>query len=427
MKPSKTPSQARGSRPARLVAWLLVAVCALPTAPAAATEPRAAGAILAAALAGDEAEVLRQKHAFLAQPKPASGDREKARQLNAEGLRIQRLGNDLLAVQRLSEAARADPSDAEVHANLGAALLAARRPAEARRALENAVELSPGRAETWCALGEAHAALGDTRTAVAAFRLGHAFSPDEDGATPYLSRLVERGATGSPLVLAATIARDAPPLLTVGRAALVAHRRAEVAGVAEVPAVEALRARTGGTSVETLQSVDTTVLPAPSLPPSGTITVRQRDTTHAELILRWSDEAAADYCRREVPAASRQQCRGAMRWSASTVTVDCANRQLSWNGGRVGALPLDEPVAAETSGEAVRQAQQLFVIACPSHRFAQRHAARVLGSEAVARDFDVLAADSRLEQGEGRDPTDLKSSADRPLRLQTPDQRPHSG
>lgn len=426
MKPSKTPSQARDARPARLVAWLLVAVCALPTTPAAATGQRAAGAILAAALAGDEAEVLRQKHAFLAQPKPASGDREKARQLNAEGLRIQRLGNDLLAVQRLSEAARADPSDAEVHANLGAALLAARRPTEARRVLESAVELSPGRAETWCTLGEAHAALGDTRLAVAAFRLGHAFSPGEEGTTSYLSRLVEHGATGSPLVLAATIARDAPPLLTVGRAALVAQRRVEVA-VVEVPAAEAHRGETGGTPPEALQSVDTTVLPAPSLPPSGTITVRQRDTTHAELILRWSDEAAADYCRREVPAASRQQCRGAMRWSASTVTVDCVNRQLSWNGGRVGALPLDAPVAAEAPADAARQAQQLFVIACPSHRFAQRHAARVLGSEAVARDFDVLAADSRLEHGDGRDPTPLKASADRSLLIETPDQRPHSG
>lgn len=67
--------------------------------------------------------------------------------------------------------------------------------AAARDLLEQTVELEPGWAPAWLALGEAHAALGDTEAATAAFARVRVLDPEDRlGAAPRMERLAPSGA-----------------------------------------------------------------------------------------------------------------------------------------------------------------------------------------------------------------------------------------
>jgi tetratricopeptide (TPR) repeat protein len=74
------------------------------------------------------------------------------------------------ALPALTKAAALMPRDAETHGNLGSALLAAGRPAEALASLQRALELSPDDAETLVEAGDATRAVGRTAEAVALYR-----------------------------------------------------------------------------------------------------------------------------------------------------------------------------------------------------------------------------------------------------------------
>ena len=74
------------------------------------------------------------------------------------------------ALPALSKAAQLMPLDAEVHGNLGSALLAAGQPADALASLTRALELRPNDAEALLEAGDATQALGRPQEAIALYQ-----------------------------------------------------------------------------------------------------------------------------------------------------------------------------------------------------------------------------------------------------------------
>lgn len=94
--------------------------------------------------------------------KPPAGLLE-ARHLSEQGRTDQ-------AIRQLQDLATADPKAAEVHAELGHVLVAARRAKEAIAPLQTAVRLAPAAAPTWYDLAFALREAGQTGAAVDAYR-----------------------------------------------------------------------------------------------------------------------------------------------------------------------------------------------------------------------------------------------------------------
>src|ERR1700732_1592348 len=71
-------------------------------------------------------------------------------------------GDTQAAVAEFTALAEAQPESAVIRLELGRALRVGGRDAEARLALQRAVELAPGLAEAWRELSLVHAACGDS-------------------------------------------------------------------------------------------------------------------------------------------------------------------------------------------------------------------------------------------------------------------------
>jgi Flp pilus assembly protein TadD len=130
-----------------------------------------------AALTGDDVQ-LKQLAQRLSAERPSRGDRNRARELNGEALKMVRSGRYADAASLFEAAHRADPGDPEVRENLGYALLRAERIDEAESALLSTLEVGPQRASAWGSLGFVYAKRGQHAEAVKLILTAYRFAPD---------------------------------------------------------------------------------------------------------------------------------------------------------------------------------------------------------------------------------------------------------
>ncbi|MDE1148553.1 MAG: tetratricopeptide repeat-containing glycosyltransferase family protein [Azospirillaceae bacterium] len=121
-----------------------------------------------------EAEALCRRQ-LLAQPPLASAD--LAGFLHILGLVAQGRGQTAIAVELMTEAARRAPDDAALHSNLGVALSALGKGAEAEVAYRRSIALSPAHVEAHNNLGNLLRARGDWTGAEAAYRTALGLRP----------------------------------------------------------------------------------------------------------------------------------------------------------------------------------------------------------------------------------------------------------
>lgn len=146
-------------------------------------------ALVAAAIAGDQARVEKIADELRIQPKPARGNRRLARDLNDRGLALwqrQRFGE---AATYFRQAHESDASDAEIAENLGYSLLKSGNVAEAEPAILEALALNPERASAWGSLASIYAKQGKHRDAVACVLTAYHFAPNPKRALDLYSRL----------------------------------------------------------------------------------------------------------------------------------------------------------------------------------------------------------------------------------------------
>lgn len=146
-------------------------------------------ALVAAAAAGDQAQVERIAAQLKIQPKPVRGNRRLARDLNERGLVLWQRQRFADAAAYFRQAHDADPSDAEIAENLGYALLKSGNIAEAEPAILDALSLGPERASAWGSLGSIYAKQGKHRQAVACVITAYRFAPNPKRALDLYSRL----------------------------------------------------------------------------------------------------------------------------------------------------------------------------------------------------------------------------------------------
>ena len=146
-------------------------------------------ALVAAATAGDQAQVERIAAQLKIQPKPVRGNRRLARELNERGLVLWQRQRFADAATLFRQAHDADASDAEIAENLGYALLKSGNVAEAEPAILDALALGPERASAWGSLGSIYAKQGKHRQAVACVITAYRFAPNPKRALDLYSRL----------------------------------------------------------------------------------------------------------------------------------------------------------------------------------------------------------------------------------------------
>lgn len=145
--------------------------------------------MVSAAMNGNEAKVLELKSRIELLPKPARGDRKRARSLNEQGLKELNAGNFAEAATAFEQAGSADPLDAEILSNEGYALIKADDPEAAIDPIERSIALQPGRASAWGTLGEALARSGFLEQATAAFNIAFTFSQNREKTKEFLAKL----------------------------------------------------------------------------------------------------------------------------------------------------------------------------------------------------------------------------------------------
>jgi Tfp pilus assembly protein PilF len=145
--------------------------------------------MVSAAMNGNEAKVLELKSRIELLPKPARGDRKRARSLNEQGLKELNAGNFAEAATVFEQAGSADPLDAEILSNEGYALIKADDPEAAIDPIERSIALQPGRASAWGTLGEALARSGFLEQATAAFNIAFTFSQNREKTKEFLAKL----------------------------------------------------------------------------------------------------------------------------------------------------------------------------------------------------------------------------------------------
>ena len=197
----------RSARIAMLLLGSLMAGASAPAPAAISTERQhgavagaSAEALVAAAIAGDEARLQKIATELKARPRPPRGDRPLARELNERGLALWRRQRFAEAVPHFKQAHQADASDAEIAENLGYALLRSDRVAEAERALLAALALAPERASAWGSLGLVRAKMGKHQEGVMCVLTAYRHARDPRRTLEVYSHLAE--SDGDPKVRA---------------------------------------------------------------------------------------------------------------------------------------------------------------------------------------------------------------------------------
>jgi len=113
-------------------------------------------------------------------------------ELSAQGDLAFRAGDLARAESYFREATNLAPNHLEHRLNLAAVLLSAGRGDEARRVLDDAIELDPSSARAWFTLGVLRGRDGDLDGAVAAYRRALEIQPDDSGARQNLANILLR-------------------------------------------------------------------------------------------------------------------------------------------------------------------------------------------------------------------------------------------
>ncbi len=151
--------------------------------------PVTVNALVAAALAGDEARVRQIGSELKSQPRPPSGERRVARDLNERGLALWQRQRFSEAAVLFGQARAKDAADPEIAENLGYALLKSDQVAQAEQALLAALTLAPERASAWGSLGLVYAKQGKHREGVAAVLTAYRYTRDPKRTLDVYSRL----------------------------------------------------------------------------------------------------------------------------------------------------------------------------------------------------------------------------------------------
>src|SRR5581483_546257 len=139
--------------------------------------------------AGDVRSVADHERALEIVPKPARGDRSRARSLNDQGLAQIRAGKYAEATKTFRDGVAADPAEPEVLNNLAYARLLAEDYQGAAEAIVSTLAVAPTRPMAWETLGQVLVALGEPDAAVGAFRMNVRVSKDSEKAEKRLQKL----------------------------------------------------------------------------------------------------------------------------------------------------------------------------------------------------------------------------------------------
>jgi Flp pilus assembly protein TadD len=148
-------------------------------------------ALVAAAVAGDQARFKQISEQLQAQPRPRRGQRRAARDLNERGLALWQRQRYSEAAVFFRQAHAKDASDAEIAENLGYALLKSGKVAQAESAILDALALAPERASAWGSLGLIFAKQGRHREGVAAVLTAYRYTRNPKRTLDVYSRLAE--------------------------------------------------------------------------------------------------------------------------------------------------------------------------------------------------------------------------------------------
>ncbi len=135
----------------------------------------------------EELNTLKQQIAAL--PKPARGDKQKARTANDQGLAAYKAGQNEQAKEYFLSAYQADPADAEIAGNLALVYLNLGDSKKVVETLTAALTLAPGRAASWVNLATYYALQGQQREAVACYALTFHFSQNQNKTREFLQKL----------------------------------------------------------------------------------------------------------------------------------------------------------------------------------------------------------------------------------------------
>lgn len=137
-------------------------------------------------------EVLKMAATRLIEGEPMKvGDRKASRALNAEGLEKYAKNDFGGAVNAFTQAAAANPSDAEVQSNLGLALVRAGQPQEAVAPLIHSLQIDPRRSNAWAPFAEAMDKIGRPNYAHAALLLVYEFSGNRQKTIDFFRARIE--------------------------------------------------------------------------------------------------------------------------------------------------------------------------------------------------------------------------------------------
>jgi len=143
--------------------------------------------MLTAARANDVLAATTMAVAMSTLPKPARGDRAKARRLNEEGLAALNTSNATEAVRLFTEAATADPGSEEIQSNLAYAYSLAGNFVQAVNTANIALTINPRRTSVWAPLAVTFTKMHDRPRALGAMWLAYQFSADKQKTLDFMS------------------------------------------------------------------------------------------------------------------------------------------------------------------------------------------------------------------------------------------------
>lgn len=140
---------------------------------------------------GRAEELYSLKQQIDALPKPAQGDKQRARMANAKGLVAYKVEQYEQAKKYFLSAYQADPTDAEIAGNLALVYLNLGDSKKVIETLTTALTLASDRASSWFYLAMYYSLQDQQQAAVACYALTYHFSPDRNGFVEILQELAD--------------------------------------------------------------------------------------------------------------------------------------------------------------------------------------------------------------------------------------------
>ncbi|MFI3219282.1 MAG: tetratricopeptide repeat protein [Methylococcales bacterium] len=131
-------------------------------------------------MVNDENIIQENKQYLENQPKPPKGDRNAARKINEEALKLIQSQQYDQAVPLFAKAAQTDHSDVEILNNYGFVLMKSRDLDRALLVLTKALTMKPDRASAWANLADVLALQGHVDSATAGYMNVYRFSKNRE-------------------------------------------------------------------------------------------------------------------------------------------------------------------------------------------------------------------------------------------------------